>query len=122
MSWVQVAKKSNIETASTTSSKKKRTEIINAPDISHLPSADDTIDHKYNLKVMDMEERLQEYLSYNGLDTLLLVNLKPGDLQEFAKSTSSEYTTLSYRYKRKVKAIYKNSKVIYRTVDESDSN
>ena len=107
MNWAQVAKSKNIR-ASSTSSKKKGTEIVDAPDISHLPTADDTFNHKYNFQIMDLDEKFRDYISYNGLDTLLLSNLKAGDLQEFAKSRSSEFASLSYRYKRRIKAIYRN--------------
>lgn len=111
MSLAQVTKKSNTKTV-----------IVDTANTSHLTTPDDTFDHKYSMENMDLEEKFQEYLSYNGLDGRLLSELKAGDLNEFAKSMSSEYSNLKYKYKRKVKAIYRNSTVTYHTVAQSDSD
>lgn len=123
-SWAKVLKTKQVPSSVTSSKKSKRRVAIDAPDVSKIPTPDDTFDHKYNYKLMLIEEKLHEYLDINGYSPYILSDLKPGDFQEFAKYASTEFNELKYKYRRKIRGVYRHSNVKYKYVDtdEDDSS
>jgi len=110
MSWVKVLTKEKATDNVAPSKKQRHRKVVDAPDISHIPTPDDAFDHKYNYPIILIEEKLQEHLAHNGYDAHLLANLRAGDLQKFAKYSSSEFDQLSYHYRRQVRGIYRKTK------------
>ena len=116
-SWANILKKEKVEPTVRKSTKNFRRIAVDAPDTSHIETADDIFDHKYNYTVTLIEEKIQEYLDYNGYSSYLVSELKPGDLLEFSKCASSEFGYLLYKRRRKVRNLYRRSNVTYKYID-----
>ena len=94
MSWAQILKN-------------KRQNVVHEPvfrpNISHIATPDDNFDHKYSYHMILLEEKFKEQLAFTGQDFHLLNKLRPGDLLELAKCTSSEFNSMRRSYKRDVR-------------------
>lgn len=117
-SWANILKAEKApSTVASKSTKNRHRVAVDAPDTSHIETADEAFDHKYNYKIMLIEEKLHEYLDYNGYSGFLLSELKPGDLLEFAKYSSSEFGYLLNKRRRHVRNLYRRSNVTYKYID-----